>query len=186
MLDIATPGSFGGLWVGLDATPTGSDAAFDVVADFTGTAETLFTSPSIVVPVLAAHSQVNGSTFKIAAEGVWDIAVDIAAQTAASVRAAISIDGLLAEFSVDPVYSTRTQTVKLRIATAADTDPITLEVKNVIITRALALNPAAALVRVLLSNNAGAGAAAASLVLPLCALRITRSGNIPRADSLSG
>lgn len=181
MLDISTPTTFGGMWVGLDATPTGSDAAFDVVADFSGTTELLFTSPSIVVPVIATHSQTQGSTFKITAEGEWHVIADVTAQTAASVRAALSIDGIAAEFNVDPIYSSRTPSVKLRVATAADTDPITLVSGPIIIPRNVALNPAAGIVRLLLSNNAGAGAAATALVLPLTALRIVRGGNIPRS-----
>lgn len=181
VLDIGQPATMGGMWTGLDATPTGSDAANDVVADFTGSTAIIFDTPSIAIPVLATHSQTLGSTFKVQAEGVWLAFAKVHAITAASVRAGIGFDNVAGDLSIDPAYSSRTLDIGLSISAAADTVPIMVQSGPIVVTRGLALDPAAGIVRLLLSNNAGAGAAAASLSLTLASIKVLRLGNIPRA-----
>jgi hypothetical protein len=185
MLDIANPTTFGGLWVGQAATVTGSDAANDVVADFTGTVQTLFTSPSVSVPVLATHSATLGSTFKINEEGIWFIKAKVHAQTAASVRVGIGIDNVVGDLSIDPVPNSRIPDVGLSVSAAADTVPISV-CAAIVITRVVAKDPTLGLVRLLMSNNAGAGAADAAVLVALTQLSIIRIGDITRADTLSG
>jgi len=183
MLDIGQAGTMGGMWVGQAAQVTGTDAANDVVADFTGTVETLFTTPSIAVPVLAAHSITLGSTFKIQAEGVWVLSATVHAQTAASVRIGIGIDNVVGDLSIDPVPTSRTLDVALSISAGADTVPMRVSSDPIVVTRNMALDPTLGIVRLLMSNNAGAGAADAAVLVALTQLRIKRLGNIPRASS---
>lgn len=180
MLDIATPSTFGGLWVGQAAQVTGTDAANDVVGDFTGTVETLFDSPSVATPITATHSATLGSTFKINEEGEWLIELTVHAQTAASVRIGIGIDNVVGDLSIDPVPTSRTTRVGLSISAGADTVPIVLT-SSVLVTRNMAKDPTLGIVRALMSNNAGAGAADAAVLVALTQLRITRVGGIPRA-----
>lgn len=181
MLDLPQPLTMGSLSVGCAATVTGSDAAHDVVVDFTGAVDTQFTAPYDLTPVLITHSAVNGSEFKIRHEGIWQITGLMEAQTAASVRAAIGFDNALGDLSIDPVMTTRTVDMGLRIAAAADTDPIKLTSGPIVVQRLTAKDPLLAIVRMLASNNAGAGAADAAVAVALTYLKITRTGNIPRA-----
>lgn len=181
VLDIPQPSTMGGMWVGLDATPTGSDAANDVVGDFTGTTQTLFDTPSIATPVTATHSQTLGSTFHPNAEGVWLAYGKVQAQTAASVRAGIGFGNVAGDLSIDPVPTSRTLDVSLSTSVAADAVPVVVDSGPIVVTRNMALDTTLGLIRLLLSNNAGAGAAAAALNLPLAQLKILRYGNIPRA-----
>lgn len=173
-------GDVGGLWTGLDDTPTGSDATNAMVADFTGSVQTLFAPPSLAVPVLATHSETLGSTFKIRLEGMWVVAALVQAQTAASVGAAIGLDNIAAELNTaTALRSARVKARGLRIAAAADTDPWQLITPPFAVTRNQAQNAALGIVRLLLNNNAGAGAAAAALVLAACDIIIVRVGDLP-------
>lgn len=170
----------GGLWTGLDDTPTGSDASAIMVADFTGSAQTLFVAPSLAVPVTAVHSETLGSTFKLNLEGMWVAAAMVQCQTAASVGAAIGFDNVAGELNTaTALRSARVKARMLRTAAAADTDPVMLVTPPFVCTRNQAQNPALGIVRVLLNNNAGAGAAAAALVLPACDLILLRIGELP-------
>lgn len=186
MLDIGQQFTMGGQWVGQAAQVTGTDAANDVVADFTGTTQTLFDTPSIAVPVLAAHSITLGSTFKIQAEGIWVLGATIMHQTASSVRIGIGIDNVVGDLSIDPVVTSRTLDVSLSINAAADTVPVKVNSGPIGVTRNMALDPTLGIVRLLMSNNAGAGAADATVVVALSHLWIKRLGNLPRASSGAG
>jgi hypothetical protein len=183
MADLIFPqdNTFGGLWTGLDATPTGSDAAFDVVADFTGSTETLFTAPSDDTPVVATHSQTQGSTFKISQEGLWVVSLTVQHATASSLIAAIGIDNVAGELNADPpVENSRILRRGLSISAGADTVPVALTSAPFGVTDNMAKSASLGLVRVLLSNAAGAGAPAATLApLAAAALRITRIGSLP-------
>lgn len=181
ILDIPQPSTMGASYLLQAATITGSDAAHDVVADFTGTTQILFDTPSNPVPVLATHSAVDGSTFKIQVEGVWVIGAKVHAQTAASVRAAVGIDNVLGDLSIDPVVTSRTLDVGLSISAGADTVPISLNSGPIVVTRNMAQDATLGIVRLLMSNNAGAGAADAAVLAALTQLWIKRLGNIPRA-----
>lgn len=180
-LDIEQPATLGGTWFAQAATVTGTDAANDVVGDFTGTVQSLSTSPSILVPVLATHSGTLGSTFKLQVEGIWIAALTTIAQTAASVRIGIGVDNVAGDLSIDPVVTTRTLDVKLSISAGADTVPIEANSKPFGCTRNMANDPALGIVRALQSNNAGAGAADAAVLVALSCMSIKRLGNIPRA-----
>lgn len=180
-LDIDQPGTMGGIWAGQAAQVTGTDAANDVVADFTGTVQSLSTTPSIAVPVLAAHSITLGSTFKIQAEGIWVAALSAHAQTAASVRIGIGVDNVVGDLSIDPVVTTRTLDVKLSISAGADTVPMEANSKPFGCTRNMANDATLGIVRGLMSNNAGAGAADAAVLVALSTMSIKRMGNLPRA-----
>lgn len=186
VLDIGQAFTLGGMWTGQAAQVTGTDAANDVVADFTGTVQILFDSPSIAVPVLAAHSITLGSTFKIQAEGIWQIDAIVHAQTAASVRVGVGMDNVVGDLSIDPVPTSRTFAVGLSISAAADTVPIHVSSGPVGVTRNMALDPTLGIVRLLMSNNAGAGAADAAVLVGLTQLMIKRLGNLPRASSGAG
>lgn len=181
VLDIGQAATLGGQWLGQAAQVTGTDAANDVVADFTGTTETLYTHPSVLVPVLAAHSITLGSTFKIAMPGIWVLQAIVHAQTAASVRIGIGIDNVVGDLSIDPVLTTRTLAVGLSISAGADTVPIVVNSGPIVVTQNMAADATLGLVRLLMSNNAGAGAADAAVLVGLTQLWIKRSGNIPRA-----
>jgi len=181
ILDIGQANTLGGLWIGQAAQVTGTDATNDVVADFTGTTEILFPHPSLAIPVIAVHEITLGSTFKIAMEGVWILQAKVHAQTAASVRVAISMDAAAGELSIDPVPTTRIFDVGLSISAGADTVPITVNSGPIVVTRDIAMDPTVGLVRLLMSNNAGAGAADAAVLVELTQLSIKRVGNIPRA-----
>lgn len=181
ILDIGQAATLGGQWLGQAAQVTGTDAANDVVADFTGTTETLFPHPSLAVPVIAAHSITLGSTFKIAMEGVWVLQAIVHAQTAASVRIGIGIDNVVGDLSIDPVLTTRTLAVGLSISAGADTVPIVANSGPIVVTRNQAMDATLGMVRLLMSNNAGAGAADAAVLVGLTQLFIKRLGNIPRA-----
>lgn len=181
VLDIDQPNTLGGLWAGQAAQVTGTDAANDVVADFTGTVQSLSTSPSIAVPVLATHSITLGSTFKCQAEGIWLATASVMAQTAASVRIGIGLDNVVGDLSIDPVVTTRTPDVKLSISAGADTVPMNVQSGMQSITRNQSNDATLGIWRLLMSNNAGAGAADAAVLVALTSLRIHRAGNLPRA-----
>jgi hypothetical protein len=181
VLDIDQPSTLGGLWAGQAAQVTGTDAANDVVADFTGTVQSLSTSPSIAVPVLATHSITLGSTFKCQTEGIWNANASVMAQTAASVRIGIGLDNVVGDLSIDPVVTTRTLDVKLSISAGADTVPLNVDSSMQGVTRNQANDPTLGIWRLLMSNNAGAGAADAAVLVALTSLRIRRAGNLPRA-----
>jgi hypothetical protein len=175
----------GAQFVGLDDTPTGSDAAFDVVADFTGATETQFTgNPSNQAPITAVHSEVNGSTFKIGVRGKWLIQMEVPVATAATVQAAINLDGIAADFAADPASAnTRNLSIGRVLGTAATSDTIMLSAVA-IVTQDVALAAATGIVRILLSNGAGAGATAASLaVLANARLIFTWVGDVPPGDN---
>jgi len=175
--------SFGALYVGLDGTPTGTDASNVVVADFTGAVTTLQTAPSAPSPVTAFHSQTLGSRFHVDVDGMWLVRARVHAQTAASVRAAIGLDNVAADLLANPLapnFSTIRDTA-LRIAAGADTDAMMLAA-IVPITRDMAnqqISGTSGNVRLLLSNNTAAGAAAAALNLPLCWISVERIFDIP-------
>lgn len=181
VLDIGQAATLGGMWVAQAAQVTGTDAANDVVADFTGTVETLFPHPSVPIPVIAAHSITLGSTFKIAMPGVWYLRAVVHAQTAASVRVGIGIDNVVGDLSIDPVPTSRTLAVGLSISAGADTVPIVVDSGPIVVTQNMAADATLGLVRLLMSNNAGAGAADAAVAVALTQLMIKRIGNIPRA-----
>lgn len=182
VLDIPQPSSLGVLVFGLDATPTGTDPANDVVADFTGSTTTTFDSPSIATPVTVTHSQTLGSTFHPNVEGQWVFIGGVMCATAASVRGGAGFGNVAGDLSIDPAFTSRTLDVKVSISAAADTVPMHVESGPQIVTRAMALDQTLGLFRLLLSNNAGAGATAASLApLALGHIKLLRIGNIPRA-----
>lgn len=170
-----TNGRFGALFVGLDATPTGSAAGFDVVADFTGATQTDFGDASNAAPITPVHSQTDGSQFRIGVRGVWRVSVEIPVATAATVQAAINVDGQAADFSTDPA-ATNTRNVRRGVwtgAAAGDADTIQLSA-DIRVTQTLADGASTGtggVVRILLSNGAGTGATAASLA-PLASARV--------------
>lgn len=181
-------GDFGAVFTGLDATPTGTDPSADVVADFTGaTSGTLSGIPSFnpaLPPVLHTPSQTLGSTFKINAWGIWQACAWVQAQTAASVLAAINLDGIAADLNADPVQIAAAPARQMGRglwigAAAGDSSPIALSSRQFIITKRMAQTASLGIVRLLLSNNAGAGAAAASLLLASCSFGLVRVGEIP-------
>lgn len=170
----------------LDATPTGSAAAFLGVADFTGGTQTNFLgNPSNQAPVTSTHSQTDGSTFKIGVRGKWLIRAEIPVATAAQVVAAINVDGLAADFNglTPAVLNDRNIARSAVLGAAATTDTIEM-VGVAIITQDMALSAALGQVRILLTNGAGAGATAASLA-PLANARVifTWIGDVPPGDN---
>lgn len=173
--------TFGGQWSGLDATPTGTAASNDVVADFTGSTQLLFTAPSIPIPVLAVHSQTLGSTFKPMLEGRWIAIARLACQTAAAVAMGLGIDNVAGELNTDPLtpISMTILDNELRVPPGASFSGMQLVSGPIIITRAMVNDPARGLFRVLASNAAGAGVAAAALVLNVCYFKLLRIGDIP-------
>lgn len=175
------PSTFGANFIGLDATPTGSDAANDVVADFTAATQVLFDAPSVAIPVTATHSQTLGSTFKINVEGIWVISARVQATGIASVLAGLGLDNVAGDLSIDPALPTSGRNLDraLSISAAADTVALSLISGPIGITRNQALSSTGGLVRLLLSNNAGAGAAAAALVLASCFICFRRIGDLP-------
>lgn len=179
-------GDYGGWWTGLAATATGSGN--DVVADFTGSTQDLFEGvPSRVDPatpaIVAVHSAVNGSTFKVPLQGQYQAFALVQTQTAASVLAAIGLDNVVGDLTIDPPVISgaplRYLTRALRIAAAADSDPVLLTSRPFIVTRAMAFDPLLGILRLLLSNNAGAGAADATLLVAACSFGVFRIGEIP-------
>jgi hypothetical protein len=176
--------TIGGQWVGLDATPTGTAAANDVVADFTGSTQTLFAAPSVAVPVVALHSQTLGSTFKPMLEGIWVAIARLACQAAGAVAMGVGIDNIAAELNTDPLapITTRTLDNELRAGLGAGSfNGMMVTSGPIIITRAMVNDPTVGLFRVLASNAAGAGVAAASLVLNVCYFKLLRQGDVPAA-----
>lgn len=173
--------TLGATFIGLDATPTGSDPSADVVADFTGATALTFDAPSVAVPILHTPSQTLGSTFKIQLEGIWVVSARIQCITAATVFIGLGIDNTAAELNTDPALPTTARTLDraVRIATTADQDAVRVSSDPIIVTRDLANNAAGALVRLLLSNGAGAGAAAASLSLANCFISFKRIADAP-------
>jgi hypothetical protein len=179
------PNDASAIFVGLDATPTGSDAANDVVADFTG-ATAIVTAAQIAgptPPIVHTPSQTLGSTFKIPSRGLWLVEARVHAVSAAgavSVRAGLSLDAVVGDLSIDPVVNARTRDVALKtfVAGAGDTTPVLVSMIAAV-TAAMAADAALGIVRLLLSNGAGAGAAAATLNLPLAALSFTRLSDLP-------
>ena len=174
----------GAIFTGLAAQVTGTDAANDVVADFTGATATQLGTPSVATPVTHNASITLGSRFHINIEGIWVVKARISHITASSVRAAIGVDNAPGDLSIDPVVpngSTFLDTA-LSIQLAADTSSIEVESDPFIITRAQAQDQVAQAtgnVRLLLSNNAGAGAADASIGTALTFIKFQRIGDVP-------
>lgn len=163
---------------GLDATPTGTDPANDVVADFTG-GTVVQEGGGILAPdtaVVHTPSQTLGSTFAIRVRGLWHVRACVQMQTAAAVIAALSLDAAAGELNADPVLSDRIRS-RGQVTQAAAGDLVAINLDMVVGVRQDAA-AAGALVRLLLSNAAGAGAAAASLVLPQCCLELTRIADL--------
>lgn len=159
-------GRFGALFVGLDATPTGSDASALVVADFTGATTTQFPDLSQATPVVAVHSQTLGSTFKLNTRGIWEVAAEIPVATAASVVAAINLDGVAAELNTNPAATAQRNRRRARWIGAAAGDADTIELTaSILVTQEMADSAAQGIVRLLLSNDTNAGATAASLAV---------------------
>jgi hypothetical protein len=182
VLDIPQPTTLGILISGLDATPTGTDAANDVVADFTGGTLVNFDNPSVATPVTHTPSQTLGSTFHPNVEGIWVMIGGFMSATAASTRGGAGFGNVAGDLSIDPAFTSRTLDVKISISAAADTVPVHVETGPQVVTRAMSQDPTLGLFRLLLSNNAGAGATAASLApLAQAHVKILRMGNIPRA-----
>jgi len=186
----------GAIFQGLAATPTGTDAAEILVANFTDAATLLLLGePSLSVanpPVVHTPSAALGSTFKIAMQGTWQATFFVLAQTAATVQAGLGVDNLLAERSGNiqlPVTAGgRILARSARIAAGADTDSLTVVGRPFVVTRAMALLTAAAAaatgarigrVRALLGNGANAGATAASIGVASCYLMLLRIGEVP-------
>jgi hypothetical protein len=175
----------GGLWTGLAAGVTGTDASAIMVASFLGSTETLFSPPSIGTAISATHSATLGSQFKIQREGVWQAKATVQAQTAASVLAAMGIDNTAAQLNTDPGVKNGVTILdrKLSISAAADSVPIVVDSGPIYVSRDLAFETTAgtaqALVRLLLSNNAGAGAADASILVASCEIEILRICDMP-------
>lgn len=158
-------GRFGALIVGLDATPTGSDAGSDVVADFTGSTATQFGDQSQATPITIVNSQTAGSTFKINTRGVWEVKAEVPVATAATVLAAINLDGV-GDGGADPTaLNTRNRAFARWVGTAAGEADTKMLAANILVTQTMADDAAQAIVRLLLSNGAGAGATAASLAV---------------------
>lgn len=175
----------GAQFVGLDATPTGTDPSADVVADFTGATATQFLgNVSNQTPIVAVHSQTLGSTFKIGIRGKWNVRAEIPIATAAQVNAAINFDGLAADFTTDPAsLNDRNLSIGRALGAAATTDTILLSA-DIIVTQDIALQAATGIVRILLGNGAGAGASAASLaVLGNARVIFTWIGDVPPGDN---
>jgi hypothetical protein len=177
-------GRFGALFVGLDATPTGSDASADVVADFTGATTTNFPDQSSAAPITPVHSQTLGSTFKIGVRGIWEVKAEVPVATAASVLAALNLDGVAGDLNTDPAAaSQRNRAFSRWVGTAAgEADTKTLTA-NILVTQTMADDAAQGIVRLLLSNAAGAGATAASLaILTNARLTFTWLADVPPGD----
>lgn len=95
--------TFGALFRGIDAvTPTGTAAAFALVADFTGTIETRFAAPSVAIPVTHTPSQTEGSRFHVNVEGMWSARVMFVKVLNQSIGLAVGLDLLPAQLNTDP------------------------------------------------------------------------------------
>lgn len=166
---------------GLDATPTGSDAANDVVADFTGATIEQEGGGILAADTAVVHtpSQTLGSTFAIRVRGLWLVTATVQCQTAASVVAGLSLSSPAGELNTDPVLSSSIRDRGRSTSVAADQVPIKLSMLVAVRQDAAASTAAGALVRLLLSDAAGAGAAAASLVLPQCQIELARLADLP-------
>jgi hypothetical protein len=176
---LAASSDVGALFVGLDATPTGSDANNDVVADFTGSAQTLFAHQSFATPVIATHSQTLGSTFKLAIPGKWLVEMFVPATGAGSVLAALGIDNTAGELNANPAPpNSRIKGSQLYTGATGDASPLFLSA-TFKVSRDVAAGAATGLVRALLSNNAGGGAAAANLTVASAWIRFTYLGELP-------
>lgn len=166
---------FGALFVGLDATPTGSNPTEDVVADFTGATVTHFPDISDTTPIFHTPSQTLGSTFKITVRGLWLVTAEVPVVTAATVIAALNYEGLAADLNVAPLATTVRNRRRALWTGAAAGDADTLQVSApILVTDSSARAPSSTglgIVRLLLSDAAGAGAAAASLA-PLASCRL--------------
>lgn len=179
-----TPGTglpFIGLrMTGLDATPTGSDAADDVVADFTGSTVTQSPPSGSANLFTVTHSQTVGTVIRAVpgAEGKYLVRFTVVAQTAATVFAGVSLDANAAARNTNPLLTNLTMMgASQRIAAAADTD--TNEVTaHVDITQEMVNDPSSlrGAIRMHLSNGADAGAAAAALVLTAASVDIIYLG----------
>lgn len=172
---------FGALYVGLDATPTGSDASALVVADFTGATTTNFGDQSTLIPIVATHSQTLGSTFKIGVRGIWEVAAEVPVATAATVLSAINVDGIAAEFNTNPAaLASRNVRFNRWVGTAAGEADTKVLVASILITQTMADTATLGLVKLLLGNGAGAGATAASLaVLTNARFAFTWQSDVP-------
>lgn len=166
---------------GLDATPTGTDPAFVVVADFTGASETL-QGGGILAGADAfdvVHSQTEGTRIKIRQRGEYIVRAEVQAQAIGEVVAGLNFDGAAGDFTINPQYSSRTRSRgAANLAAATDLQMISLSAP-LIVTQDMAGNAAAGIVRLLLSDGAGAGAAAANLELASVMLEIERIRDVP-------
>lgn len=168
----------GGRWIGVDATPTGTNPANDVVVDWTGSTQRLFAAPSVPVPVIAMHSQTLGSTFKIALEGIWWARSRFNCPVGALIAMGMTLDAAGADLNTDPfvtsdtILDVCTNGANGFMAPYVDSGPM-------VITRRMALDPTLAMVRVLASNLAGAGVDPAGLFLTNTYVVIKRIGDVP-------
>lgn len=165
--------------VGLDATPTGTDASADVVADFTGSTQVENPPSGVTSLFTVINSQTLGTTirFNAGSEGRWKVKGTVVTQTAATVFAGLSYKGNAASLNTNPLLTNPTvYEAQRRIAAAADTDTMSVEMEVEVTPEDANSVTNPGIVRLLLSNGGDAGAAAASLVLTACALEISYAG----------
>lgn len=162
----------GVLLLGLDATPTGSDASFDVVADFTGSTVEI-NGEAGGVPFVVAHSQTQGSTIKISRSGIYLVQFEIAVAASSLITMAIGLDNTTpGETGGEPIRNLqRILAVGRETSLAANSNTRQI-VAPVRISQTMAEDPTRGIVRGLLTNGAGAGAGAATMSLPSCNLSV--------------
>lgn len=167
---------FGAHIIGLDATPTGSAAGFDVVADFTGATSLINGDGSQPTPVAITNSQTDGTSIKINTRGRYLVTAVIPIVGAVTVNAGLCIDAPAGELATDPALSQTTFALARAVGLAALTMPLTL-VGEAKVSRVMAETPTLGLIRLLLGNGAGTGPAAAALSLANVYLKVERIGD---------
>jgi len=172
--------TFGATFRGVDTTPVGSDAAFSCVVDFTGAIETRFPAPSIAVPVIAVHSQLQGSTFKVAIEGMWQVNARFLTTNAGAIALGVGLDMLPGQLNTDPfsvdgrLFDAGTKVGGPPLSVIASSGPRA-------VTRAMVADPALGVWRVIASNGNGVNApmVLASVFQTNCSITFLRIGPLP-------
>lgn len=172
----------GELIVVLNASITGTAAGFDTVAAFSGASVTTLGSYPLASFITNTFSATDGTTIKISRRGLWFVNCHVrsTATGAATVVAGISLDAAAAALALDPDPTSAAFLATTSVAYAAAAEGGNLAMAAIApITDTLAGGAATGLLRLQLSNGAGAvPAAAAGIVVASANIRVEYAGDL--------
>lgn len=156
------------------------DAAHDTVANFLGGIIAL-EGQDPAAYYLPLSDAVNGTTIKILQPGIYSMRAEVpvvAGTGGATVRAAISLDALLAQLSTNPLMQAPGAIKDSAFVFGASVNIHLAVEADLYVTQAMANNPAQGIARLQWSNNTDAAPVAGTIVIAEASIRVVRIGNL--------